>query len=201
MTLIIDLQYFPPVIFFLKLSEFSNCVFDQYEAYEKMSFRNRCTLLGGNGAINLSIPLVGGRSQRTPVKDVKIDNKEDWQDRHWKTITSCYNKSPWFDFYRDELEALYAAKYDSLLEWNLECFKWVCDKMSIKIQWSLTGSYKKNYEDVEVLDWRNHLKPASINKLFPTQKRYPQVFEDRFGFVPNLSILDYLFCAGNKLQL
>ena len=164
-----------------------------------MTFRNRCTLLGANGPINLSIPLVGGRSQRTMMKGVRIDNKENWQDRHWKTILSCYNKSPWFPFYRDELEMLYSRRADLLLEWNLECFKWVCDKMAIKLSWSLSTSYKKNYEGEEVTDWRNHLMPSTINRLYPKGKKYFQVFEDRFGFVPNLSILDYLFCAGNKL--
>lgn len=199
MILLSDLQYFHSVIFFLKLNHFSHCVFEQYEDYQKMSFRNRCTLLGGNGPIDLSIPLVGGRGQRTAMKDVRIDYNENWQARHWKTITSCYKKSPWFDFYHDELEALYSERTELLTEWNLRCFKWICDKMSIDTEWSLSNSYKKKYEDEDVLDWRDHLKPSTINKLYPDGKRYPQVFEDRFGFTPNLSILDYLFCAGNKL--
>jgi hypothetical protein len=133
------------------------------------------------------------------MKDVRIDNKENWQARHWKTITSCYNKSPWFDYYRDELEELYSRPYHNLMEWNIDGFKWVCDKMSIKTGWSLSETYNKNYVDDDVLDWRNHLKPSTINKLYPHAKRYPQVFEDRFGFVPNLSVLDHLFCAGNRL--
>ena len=178
---------------------FSHCEFEQYEHFQKMSFRNRCTLLGANGKIDLSIPLIGGRSQKTLVKDVLIDNKENWRARHWKTITSCYNKSPWFDFYRHELEQLYSSKPELLIDWNTACFKWICDKMSITIPWSLTGSYIKNYDPAEVKDWRNHLLPSTINDLYPSPKRYPQVFEDRFGFVPNLSILDYLFCMGNRI--
>jgi hypothetical protein len=164
-----------------------------------MSFRNRCTLLGGNGPVHLSIPLVGGRSQKTLLKDVRILNTENWQDRHWKTITSCYNKSPWFDHFRHELEELYNRRFDLLIDWNLECFKWAADKLSIKTQVSLSEFYQEKYDKNEFEDWRNGLLPSTINTVNPDVKRYPQVFEDRFGFVPNLSILDYLFCVGNKM--
>ncbi len=199
MTLLSDLQYFPTVIFFLELGSFTHCKFDQYEHFQKMSFRNRCTLSGANGRIDLSVPLIGGRSQKTLMKDVLIDNKENWRARHWKTIVSCYNKSPWFDFYRDELGQLYSSKPGLLMDWNLQCFKWICDKMSIHVPWSLTESYIENYDPGEVKDWRNHLLPSTINGIRSAAGRYPQVFEDRFGFVPNLSILDYLFCKGNRI--
>jgi len=197
LILLSDLQYFPPVIFFYELGKYSHCEFEQYEHFQKMSFRNRCTLLGANGKIDLSIPVVGGRSQKNLVRDVEVDYKENWRARHWKTIVSCYAKSPWFDFYRDELEQIYLTKPERLIDWNLECFKWICAKMSIVTSWSFTSSYIKNYDPLTIKDWRSHLLPSTINQLYPTPERYPQVFEDRFGFVPNLSVLDYLFCYRN----
>lgn len=194
MTLIADLQYFSPTIFYSKLSESKHCIFEQYEHYQKMSFRNRCTLLGGNGPITLSIPIDGGRNTRQIVKDVRIRNSEAWQPRHWKTIMSCYNKSPFFEHYAAELEVLYSRHFEFLLDWNLECFKWLSDKLSIHVSWSLSEKYEKDYPGF--LDLRNVLLPASINDTFPDSPRYAQVFEDRFGFVPNLSGLDFLFCTN-----
>lgn len=166
-----------------------------------MSFRNRCTLAGANGTIHLSVPLAGGRNQRTPVKDVRILQNDNWQPRHWKTITSVFNKSPWFDFYRTDLEDLYRKRFDFLIDWNLACFNWAADKMAIRTEVSLSEKRidSRDFSAEKIEDWRGRLMPASINKLFPAVKRYPQVFEDRLGFVPNLSILDYLFCTGNKL--
>lgn len=199
MKLISDIQYFAPVIFYYTLSECTHCIFDQYEHFQKMSFRNRCTLPGGNGPITLSIPIIGGRGLRAPMKDVRILNKENWQARHWKTIMSCYNKSPWFGHYAHELEELYSRKFEFLIDWNLECFKWVTDKLAIKTPWSLSDSYVPKYDAGEYLDWRGELIPATINEKYPATKRYPQVFEDRFGFVPNLSVLDYLFCTAGKI--
>lgn len=198
MTLVVDLQYFSPYILYSYLSEFRYCIFDQYEHYQKMSFRNRCTLLGGNGPVSLSIPLDGGRNQRGYMKDIRILNKENWQSRHWKTITSCYNKSPWFDHYRDELELLYNRHFDFLIDWNYTCFQWAADKLSIKIESTLSNQYVENYDISNFTDWRGRLLPSTINEEFKVILSYPQVFGDRFGFIPNLSVLDYLFCAGPK---
>jgi hypothetical protein len=198
MTLVIESQYFSPGILFYYLNNFTHCIFDQYEHFQKMSFRNRCTLSGGNGPVNLTVPIAGGRNQKTIMKDVRILNRVGWQANHWKTITSCYNKSPWFEHYRDDLQKLYNHKQKFLLDWNLTCFEWICDKMAIKISTSLSDQYEKNYNESEFEDWRGRLMPSTINSNFPDTKRYPQVFEDRFGFIPNLSILDYLFCNGPK---
>lgn len=163
-----------------------------------MSFRNRCCLLGGNGRIDLSIPIDGGRNLKVPMKEVRIRNSERWQYRHWKTIMSCYNKSPYFSYYAGELERLYARPFNFLVDWNIECFQWAADKLAIDIPWSLSDGYVENYDAAEYLDWRGALLPSTINEKVPSQDPYPQVFADRFGFVANLSVLDYLFCTNGE---
>src|SRR5271154_2541688 len=111
MIFISEPQYFPATIFYKNLYCCSNIVFDQYESYQKMSFRNRCIIAGANGTITLSIPLQDGRSQKTLMKDVRIAGTGKWQGDHWKSIVSCYNKSPWFEFYKDELQALFKKPF------------------------------------------------------------------------------------------
>jgi hypothetical protein len=132
------------------------------------------------------------------MKDVRILNSEKWQDRHWKTITSVFNKSPWFEYYRDELHDLFEKRYEFLVDWNMDCFRWVTDKMSIHTPVVLSSEPIAGGEN-GYDDWRQKLLPATINTVFPEHPVYPQVFGERWGFVPNLSILDYLFCAGNKI--
>src|SRR6266851_5872781 len=119
MNLIIDLQYFPSIILYKISNKCSNIIFEQYEFYQKMSFRNRCQIAGSQGPVNLSIPLAQGRDQKTLMKDVKIAAAYRWQDQHWKSILACYSRSPWFDFYRDELGGLYRKPFVFLLDWNL----------------------------------------------------------------------------------
>ena len=198
MTLITDSQYFSPVIFYKKAIDFTDIKIDIYDWYRKMSFRNRCVIAGANGVINLSIPLEEGRNQRRPVKEVKIANGYKWQVQHWRTITSCYNRSPWFDFYREELEALYDRRFNWLVDWNQVCAEWVARKLSLAILPGTTDAWKAGYTEAGFTDWRNRLSPKTILSAFPEPPVYRQVFEEKLGFIPHLSILDLLFCEGKN---
>jgi WbqC-like protein family len=201
MNLVIDIQYFPSVILYKDLYKFSNIVFDQYESYQKMGFRNRCQLTGAEGLIDLSIPLVRGRAQKTLVRDVRISDRQSWQAQHWKTIVSCYNRSPWFDHYRDELEGLYRRRFDYLLDWDLAGFDWSLRVLGLGIGVGLTERWERDYSPLEVVDWRGRLKPRGGGAVGVDRTvRYRQVFEERTGFVPNLSILDLLFCEGKNAK-
>lgn len=199
MTLITDLQYFPSVNFFRISSEFSNIVFEQYETYQKMSFRNRCQIAGGEGIINLNIPLEGGRDQKTLMKDVRIAGAQPWQAQHWKTIVSCYSRSPWFEFYRDDMEGLYKTRYERLMDFNGACFDWVLKKLRLSVTVSLTESYATGYVPEEGVDMRGRFSPRNREVSGEgSPVRYRQVFEERTGFIPGLSILDLLFCEGKE---
>ncbi|HSZ86904.1 MAG TPA: WbqC family protein [Puia sp.] len=197
MELIIESHYFSPLIFYKNSFDYTNIQFEQYESFQKMSFRNRCVIAGANGKIILSIPLQNGRDQKTLIKDVKISGTQRWQKDHWKTIESCYNKSPWFEFYKNELQQLYSKQFTFLLDWNLACFEWSIDKLNMPKTHSLTAEFLKNYdEDFE--DWRNKILPKNYEEF--ESVKYRQVFEDRTGFFPNLSILDLLFCDGKNAR-
>jgi hypothetical protein len=197
MKLLSDIQYFPPVIFFKISYNFQHIVFEQYESYQKMSFRNRCQIAGAQGMVDLSIPLVRGRGQKTLIKDVRIDSRRSWQAQHWKTIVTCYGGSPWFGFYRDELEALYRQPADFLMDWDLVCLEWALRALGMTRTIGLTGEYREAYEAEDgFTDWRGRLMPR--NREHWEEARYHQVFEDRTGFIPNLSILDLLFCEGRE---
>lgn len=258
MNLIVDLQYFPSIILYENINRFSNIVFEQYEYYQKMSFRNRCQITGAGGMINLSIPLEKGRDQKTLLKDVRISDRDDWQGQHWKTILSCYSRSPWLEFYQDELEGLYRRRLTFLLDWNLSCFEWSVGVLKMPVSFSLTQEYQKEYGEEDWADWRGKILPknrallGSVTQgsqdytagsvtlpgqlstpepdsdtpvpgfgnpisssgirvpssgnsfrdpaVGATPIKYRQVFEERIGFLPNLSILDLLFCEGKNAR-
>lgn len=161
-----------------------------------MSFRNRALIAGSNGIISLSIPLHQGRNQKVLMKDVRIANKEAWQKRHRRSIFSSYNHSPWFDHYRDELEILYEKEFQFLMDWNLHCFEWISRKLNMKSQIVLTENYQKCYDPSNWVDMRNSVLPKNFTQFSPG--KYRQVFQEKLGFIPNLSILDLLFCEGVK---
>lgn len=196
MNLIFDIQYFPSIIFYKISYNSTNIVFEQCESYQKMSFRNRCLIAGAEGPIGLSIPLVGGRGQKCLTRDVRVAEGP-WQAQHWKTIVSCYNRSPWFEYYRDGLEALFRKKVGFLVDWDLCCFEWSLQALGITRQVRVTDSYRPAYGPEEGIDWRGRILPKD-REQWGEVPMYRQVFEDRTGFIPNLSILDLLFCEGKQ---
>lgn len=198
MKLIVDCQYFAPVILWQISTKCTHVVFDKYDRYQKMSFRNRSVIPGSSGPILLSVPLVDGRDQRRPMKEVRIANKMPWQSQHFKTLKSCYNRSPWFQYFEHELAVLYEKKFEWLLDWNLACFQWAEAKLGSHFNMELTSGYQEEYDPAEWLDLRNKVLPQTINQEFPEPVKYTQVFEDRLGFVPNCSILDLIFCEGKN---
>src|SRR5690349_3041544 len=118
--IIVENQLFP-VINLIKYSFLKkHIVLLSWEGYRKMSFRNRYVVLGSSGLIHLSTPLMKGRNQNVPFKEVRISYMEKWQSIHWRTLTSCYNKSPWFDHYRDDVEKFFTVKREFLFDLNLE---------------------------------------------------------------------------------
>ena len=170
---------------------------DLYNIPLKGGFHNRMCVASGSGPLLLSIPLEGGRSQHRPLKEVRIANRYSWQDNHWKALTSCYNRSPWFGHYREGLETLYHTRFDYLCDWDLACLKWVQDRLGLGQEIGTTKAWFKRYDSAEYEDCRRGGDAGDPGQLTSRpQRRYPQVFEERTGFLSGLSVLDLLFCMG-----
>jgi len=197
MKIIVESQYFPPCFLFRALINKTHCIFEQYEPFKKTGFRNRCVIAGAEGPITLTIPLEKGRSQKTIMKDVCIAWNENWQQKHWRTIFYCYKSSPWFEIYSQELHDLFSKKYHYLLDWNQACFDWISEKLSLSIQVERSLIFVPVY-DIQILDCRDSIRPKSLSLKWPHPGAYSQVFEDKTGFIPGLSILDLLFCKGKN---
>ena len=190
-----ELQYFPPVSFFSTLFGETYFYLDIYEVYRKMSFRNRCLVAGAQGIIPLSVPLHQGRNQQLPFNEVRIADTEQWQLRHFKSIRSAYNRSPFFDFYQDELASIYRQPFELLTDWNICCLEWVKEKLAWRTEIRFTESAIPFQSD-GITDLRNRVLPKNYMGWNPV--KYRQVFEERIGFFPNLSILDLLFNCGPR---
>lgn len=186
-----EYQYFPPVNWFYGLLQQTHCIFFKYDEYRKMTFRNRCSIAGSNGLINLSVPILGGREIRGLTSDIIIDNRLPWQTNHWKSICSCYNHAPWFDEYRDDCRKIFETRFDQLTDLNRTVWEWLVNQLKLSITWE-EGIVPQS---VEYMNCLNAFTPKKLRAL-PAAFRYRQVFEERTGFLPHLSVLDLLFCTG-----
>lgn len=195
-TLLIENQYFPVVNWFKYSFEKKYIILSACETYQKMSFRNRSVICGSNGLINLSVPIQDGRNQRAPFKDIKIAYRDNWQANHWRGIVSCYNKSPFFDYYRHGLENLFHQKHTYLFDLNLETLQWLKKVLHFQADIIVAKAEKMAAYQNIAEDATNRWLPKNFQEEVNAAIRYAQVFEDRIGFQPNVSILDLLFNMG-----
>lgn len=191
---VVESQYFGQVNWYKLLFNISNIKIAQYEAYPKTSFRNRTIIAGSNGLIVLSVPLQKGRIQKSQTRDVKISYDQDWQEQHWRSIVSCYGKSPFFEYYQDSLKVLFKKKQEYLLDLNLASQEWALSQLKSKLIPNYALELETNFRQTEH-DIRDQFKPNDFQMVL-NKVSYPQVFEDRIGFQANLSVLDLLSCMG-----
>lgn len=186
-------SYLPPVHYISQLVQFPVAYMEQWENFQKQTVRNRCYILSANGVLTLTIPVQRGATLKIYAKDVKISYAEDWQRVHWAALYSAYNKSPFFEHFRDEIEKILFSNKIFLLDLNNELLAWILKTLRKNTIIRYTDSFEKNYEenDFRNLSETRNLKPETLNL------RYPQVFSDKFNFVPNLSGVDLIFNTGN----
>ena len=199
-AILLELQYLPPIQYFSKCVAYDKVWIEQKEHYRKGSYRNRCHIAGVNSVLRLTIPLQKGKNEQQPIREVKIAYNEDWQRQHWVSIYSAYGNAPFFDYYAEELKSFYQKPYDFLFDFNLNLIHKLIELLQLDLELLFTDRYEPI--PMKKIDFRNQISPKSriedkAFKIIP----YPQVFLEKNGFLPNLSILDLLFCTGPQAAL
>ena len=186
-SFLLPTSYLAPIGYYAILLQNKNCEIEQYEHFVKQSIRNRCDIYGANGKLTLSIPKQRKASSKTQIKDIKIAYHHPWQKEHWKSISSAYRSSAYFEFYEDLFAPLYQIKVIYLSDFNLKLQEVIFKCLQTKDTSILTQSYQKQSISN---DYRN----ATFQ--IKNQTKYHQVFENNCGFIANLSIIDLLFNLG-----
>jgi hypothetical protein len=184
LDIVLTTAYLPPVSWFGAIGEVSSFAVEAQESYQKGGWRNRCLIAGPNGVQMLSIPLEKGKHQQTPIRDVRIAYREDWPKNHWRSIRTAYGNAPYFEHYEGELVRFFEKKEVFLFDFNLALIHFLIKK----IKWTGTVNRTETFQGATAM--------PEI-KMRP----YPQVFEERHGFLPGLSMLDALLCCGPKAGL
>ncbi len=197
---IVPLHYLPCISVFRSIVTFHTLDFQLGKPYEKMSFRNRCVIAGSQGIQVLSVPILGGRGFRGSYESVLIDHRQQWNVHHWRAIYSAYGRAPLFEYYADELEGLFSSPPERLADWNIQCLQWLYKCLGIPFP-ELNGSgspvgHESRMIDHETKDWPTpkHFQSVSMDNI----PRYHQVFQEKTGFLPNLSMLDLILCQGPR---
>ncbi|MDR1332562.1 MAG: WbqC family protein [Tannerella sp.] len=190
-TVYLSTAYLAPVQYYARLLAFDAAVVEAYENYRKQTYRNRCHIAGANGMLPLSIPVEKRPGGKCLTRDVRISEHGGWRRRHWQALVSAYGSSPFFDYYRDDFAPFYERRYAFLLDFNEALRETVCTLLDVRPAVRLSTRYEACVGN----DFRESIRPAGDAGTFRPQ-RYGQVFENRYGFMPDLSVADLLFNMG-----
>lgn len=192
--LILSTAYLPPVQYFQTIAEHQNCLIEKQENYSKQSYRNRCVIGSANGPLDLVIPIKKSQPGKIPISSVQIDNDYKWQILHWRAIVSAYKNSPFFEYYEHEFLPFYKNSFENLFDFNLQLIEKILDLTGIEVKPGVTEYFTRNY-DKSYLDERYTIHPKK-QPIPNSLNEYTQVFSNKFGFLPNLSIMDLIFNTG-----
>ena len=201
MSVLMPMLYLPPVSYMAILHAAGEIYIEAQENYIKSTYRNRCEILGSNGIIDLSIPLIGGRDHHQLYRESEISYINDWQHRHYMSILSCYGSAPFFEHYMSYLGPFFEKQHKYLFQFNKELLELMIKLMKLDMTISYTDVYENAPDDMT--DLRKAFKPGkSIEEIIVEQKKwqvrqvlYMQVF-DGIGNSLSVSCLDLLFNEG-----
>ena len=198
---LLSTAYFAPVQYYSKLLQSGYVIIERHENYNKQSYRNRCTIFSANGLLDLVVPVVKSGQPKIPVTEVEISYDTLWQKQHFKAIESAYRRSPFYEFYIDDLTAFFDRRHRYLYELNMFIMRRICELMNLPFHVLESPHYIQPGEGIT--DFRNTIHPKmSRQDADPTfaPPHYTQVFAGKWGFKPNLSILDLLFHAWTEAK-
>ena len=193
MNILIHPTYFPSISHFAAIVQAEKVTFEMEDNFQKQTNRNRTYIYSPNGIQLLNIPVKHSKIAHQKTKDIQIENDFDWQKQHFKSLEAAYRSSPFFEFFEDDLLPIFEKKHSFLMDLNLEVFELITRCLRMKIEYTATTEYIHEINANEIIDFRY----LANGKKDPSQfESYTQVFDDKFGFINNLSVLDLVFNEG-----
>lgn len=197
MDVLLHPTYFPNIAQFVAMFQAEHVIFEVCDNYQKQTYRNRTSIYGANGKLDLNVPVVYSQKNRQPYAEVQIFNDDAWQSQHLKSLESAYRTSPFFEFYIDDLMPLFEQTFINIMDFNFKCLEIILECLQCSLAYTTTEHFEMKPEGI--FDMR---PLVNCRKEIPQNfKPYAQVFDLKHGFLSNLSILDLLFNEGPNTEL
>ena len=201
MVSLLTSTYFGPVQWYQKLNQSDCCLIERHDHFVKQTYRNRCVIATTSGLQALTVPIERYEGAHCEMRDIRISDHGSWRHLHWNALQSAYGESPFFEFYTDDLRPFFERRWKFLFDFNTAITRKMCELLDVHPQIAFTEAYALAEEE-GVTDFRDAIRPKHPLPDDGFQpRRYYQVYEQKHGFQPNLSILDLLFNEGPEAIL
>ncbi|MDO4728137.1 MAG: WbqC family protein [Bacteroidota bacterium] len=192
MNILLHPTYFPSISHFVALSQAEHITFEVEDNFQKQTLRNRTYIYSANGKQLLNVPVQhSGNPSNRKYKDIRIDYSENWQKIHFKSLEMAYRSSPFFEYFEDDILPLFTKKHNFLMDYNYTILEVLTHILGVKINYNQTSEYHK--APIGITDYRPLVDSKKNNFSF---EPYTQVFDQKHGFISDLSILDLIFNEG-----
>jgi hypothetical protein len=193
MNILIHPSYFPSISHFVVMAQSDSITFEMEDNFQKQTNRNRTYIYSPNGIQLLNIPIKHSNLTHQKTKDIKIESEFDWQKQHFKSLEAAYRSSPFFEYFEDDLLPIFQKKHTFLMDLNFEALEITAKCLRMKFEFDTTTEYFHEIDNSQTSDFRYLVNGKKDNSAF---EKYPQVFDDKYGYLNNLSVLDLLFNEG-----
>ena len=196
MKALLSTTYFGPVQWYQKLYRHEEVEIEQWESFQKQTYRNRCLIATTQGVQALTVPIERQFTYVNYIKDIRISDHGNWRHLHWNALMSAYGESPFFEYYQDDIRPFFEKRWDYLFDFNEAIREKMCELLDIQPKVSFSLEFKV-YSLEKEKDFREAIRPKHpLPDPDFEPKPYYQVYQQKHGFLPNLSILDLLFNMG-----
>ena len=196
MDILLSSAYLAPIQYFTKLLHNAGDVayVEAFENYAKQTYRNRCIIADANGPLALTIPTEKTGEGKCLMRDIRISNHGNWRHQHWNALEAAYRHTPFFQYYEDDFRPFYEKEIPFLYDFNMQLTHLVCDLIGIDASLVPTEQFVQKPDGMA--DFRTAISPKTQEDREFSPAAYYQVFKEKHGFLPNLSIVDLLFNMG-----
>ncbi|POS01407.1 WbqC family protein [Flavobacterium croceum] len=191
MNILLYPSYFPSISHFIAIAKSNLVTFEIEDNFQKQTNRNRMYIYSPNGIQLLNIPVKHSKEAHQKTKDVRIETAFNWQKQHFKSLEAAYRTSPFFEYFEDEFYPIFEKKHEFLLDLNYKTMEIASKCLQLDFDYNETEEYFT--EVPNKIDYRNLVNGK---KDYTVITPYKQVFDDKHGFLNNLSILDLLCNEG-----
>ena len=200
-SLLLATAYLPPIEYFAIILKKGGATVEMQETYPKQTYRNRCHIATSGGLLALTVPIIKTNGNQTRTDEAVVSYHLPWNRTHWRSLEAAYNTSPYFLYYRDALEPLYFQHYEKLLDLNAGFLDTMLGILKMNTPVTFSTSYAP--QESTGTDFRFDIHPKKPTRICPESEfpRYTQVFDEQWGFLPNLSIVDLLFNLGPDARI